>query len=226
MVTIIIPIYNEEKILSASEKAVQFRNLSKNAELIFVDGGSSDNSCSMAASYGKILHSKIGRALQMNSGARSAGGDVLLFLHADTGITPDTLLAIEGAINGRDFIGGCLTQRIDSDSFVYRIIEGQGNTRARRHKIFYGDQGIFVKKDAFERVGGFPEVPIMEDVLFTQQLRKMGQTVVLPDKIMVSARRWKKKGIIKTTLLFILIIILFRLKVPPYKIKQFYEDIR
>ncbi len=191
-----------------------------------MDGESFDNSCSIAAAYGKVLKSKAGRALQMNSGARSAGGDVLLFLHADTVITEDTLSAIEEAINNRGCIGGCLTQRIDSDSFIYRFIEGQGNNRARRHRIFYGDQGIFVKKDVFGRIGGFPEVPIMEDVLFTQQLRKMGQTVILPDKIIVSARRWKKKGIIKTTLIYNLIIILFRLRVPLDKIKQFYDDVR
>lgn len=224
MISIIFPIYNEEKILS--EKTVQFRNLSANAELIFVDGGSSDNSAVIAAAYGKVIRSKAGRAAQMNSGARSAAREVLLFLHADTGIAPDTLLAIEEAINSKDFVGGCLTQRIDSDSFIYRLIERQGNIRARRHKIFYGDQGIFVKKDVFERIGGFPEVPIMEDVLFTRKLRKIGQTVVMPDKIMVSARRWERKGIIKTTILFNLMIILFRLKVPLRKIKRLYENIR
>lgn len=224
MLTIIIPIYNEEK--SLSEKTGFFFNLSKSSELIFVDGESFDNSCSIAAAYGKVLRSKTGRASQMNSGARSAKGDVLLFLHADTAITLDTVLAIEEAIHKRGFVGGCLTQRINGDSFVYRLIERQGNSRARKHKIFYGDQGIFVKKDVFERVGGFPEVPIMEDVLFTKRLRKTGPTVVLPDKIMVSARRWEKNGIIKTAILFNLIIISFWLNVPLHKIKQFYEDIR
>lgn len=224
MISVIIPIHNEEKILS--ERAGHFRNLSKNAELIFVDGESSDNSCSIAAAIGKVLGNKAGRASQMNSGALSAGGDVLLFLHADTYIIPDTLPVIEDAIINRGFIGGCLTQRIGKGGFIYRIIEAQGNSRARRNKIFYGDQGIFVKKNVFERIGGFPEVRIMEDVLFTRQLRKMGRTIVLPDKIIVSARRWEKNGIIKTTLLFNLIIILFRLKVPLHRIKRLYEDIR
>lgn len=224
MITIVIPIYNEEKILS--EKTFQFRNLSKNAELIFVDGESSDKSCSIAADFGKVIQSKKGRGSQMNSGARSAAGDVLLFLHADTIISAGALSVIEEAVNNRGFVGGCLTQRIDSDAFIYRLIEGQGNIRARIDKIFYGDQGIFVKKDVFDRIGGFPEVAIMEDVLFTQQLRKIGKTVILPDKIIVSPRRWEKKGIILTILIYNLIIILFRLKAPLHKIKRLYKEIR
>lgn len=224
MVTIIVPIYNEERVLS--KNIVQFNNLSKQAELLFVDGGSIDKSVGIVSGVGSLLHSGKGRSLQMNKGGFNAQGDILFFMHADTMITPDKLSVIEDAINNRDSIGGCLSQRIGRNAFIYRLIEGYGNIRARKRKIFYGDQGIFVKKDAFERIGGFPKVPIMEDVLFTQQLRKMGKTIVLPDKITVSARRWEKNGIIKTTLLFNLIIILFLLKVPLHKIKQFYEDIR
>ena len=113
-----------------------------------------------------------------------------------------------------------------SRALIYRLIEWQGNTRARLTREFYGDQGIFVKKNTFLRMGGFPEVPIMEDVLFSRRLRTIGKTVVLSDKITVSARRWEKNGIIKTALIFNLIIILFWLKAPLHKIKQFYEDIR
>ena len=225
MITIVVPIYNEESILS--QNLLQFQGLARQAELIFVDGGSTDRSVEIVSGVGSLLRSgRQGRSLQMNKGGFSAKGDILIFMHADTMILPDTLSKIEEAVNSRGFVGGCLTQRIDRDAFIYRIIETQGNNRARRHKIFYGDQGIFVKKDVFERIGGFPEAPIMEDVLFTQQLRKMGKTVVLPDRITVSARRWEKRGIIKTTLLFNLIILLFRLKVPLHKIKLFYGDIR
>lgn len=223
MISAIIPFYNEEQ--SLMENSVFFRNLANYAELIFVDGGSLDKSYDIASGYGKVIKSNKGRAIQMNRGVYSCKGNILLFLHADTRVSLDTLLCIEKTI-GKGYSGGCMTQRIDNDAFIYRLIEMQGNIRARRHKVFYGDQGIFVKKDVFEKIGGFPDVPIMEDVLFTQQLRKIGQTVVLPDKIMVSARRWEKNGIIKTTLLYNLIIILFRLNVPLYKIKQLYKDIR
>jgi rSAM/selenodomain-associated transferase 2 len=225
MISIIIPIYNEEAVLSKS--IAQLQNLSRQAALLFVDGGSTDRSVEIVSGVGSLLRSgRQGRSLQMNKGGFSAKGDILIFMHADTMILPDTLSKIEEAVNSRGFVGGCLTQRIDKDAFIYRLIETQGNNRAHRTNVFYGDQGIFVKKDVFERIGGFPEAPIMEDVLFTQQLRKMGKTVVLPDRITVSARRWEKRGIIKTTLLFNLIILLFRLKVPLHQIKQFYEDIR
>ena len=224
MISIICPVYNEEKILT--EAAANLEKLSRQAEIIFVDGGSLDRSAEIAGGFGKVLKCKKGRAAQMNHGARFAKADILLFLHVDTVISTEALKSIAKSINEDSFIGGCLTQRIDNDSFVYRLIEAQGNTRARRRKVFYGDQGIFVKKDAFLAAGGFPEVPIMEDVLFTGELKKLGRTVVLPDKIIVSARRWERKGIIKTTLLFNLIIILFHLKVPLSKIKLLYEDLR
>ncbi|MDO8489515.1 MAG: TIGR04283 family arsenosugar biosynthesis glycosyltransferase [Candidatus Omnitrophota bacterium] len=224
MISIIVPVYNEEKVLSENE--AEFTHLVKYSELIFVDGGSLDDSAKIASRYGKVIQSKRGRALQMNCGVNFAKGDTLLFLHADTYILSGALLSIEKAIEKNGYVGGCMTQRIDNEAFVYRIIEGQGNNRARRTKVFYGDQGIFVRKDIFWELGGFPEDPIMEDILFAKKLSKRGNTVVLPDKIIVSPRRWEKKGIIKTTLLFSLVFILYCLKVPLPKIKIFYDDLR
>lgn len=224
MISIVIPIYNEEKILA--EHPPYFKNFSQYAEFIFVDGGSTDRGAIIAKQYGRVFSCQKGRASQMNYGAMHARYDSLFFLHADTNINPGTLLAIEQQMRKDSIVGGCLTQRIDKNGLAYRIIENQGNFRARIFKVFYGDQGIFVKNEVFSRIGGFPEVPIMEDIIFTKQLRKMGQTIVLPDKIMVSARRWEKKGIIKTMLLFHLIIVLFWLKTPLHKIKQLYDDVR
>lgn len=224
MISIVIPLYNEEAVLSRAR--AQLRELSSHAEIIFVDGGSLDRCAEFASRYGKVLRGKKGRAAQMNYGAAQARGGILLFLHADNLISADTLEAIERRIMEDGYIGGCLTQRIDNNAFIYRLIEWQGNARARITKEFYGDQGIFVKKSIFLSMGGFPEVPIMEDLLFSRKLRTIGKTVVLSDKIMVSARRWKKNGIIKTALLFNLIILLFWLKAPLSNIKQLYEDLR
>ena len=224
MISIVVPVYNEESALYKTSPNLQ--RLSSEAELIFVDGGSTDRSVDIACQLGKVFHSKKGRAIQMNYGVIQAKGDILLFLHADNIISPDTLEMIERKILKDGYIGGCLTQRIDNRAFIYRLIEWQGNIRARITKEFYGDQGIFVKKDTFLKIEGFPEAPIMEDVLFTKKLRKCDKTVVLPDKILVSARRWEKKGVIKTLFLFNLIILLFWLKVPLDRIKQLYEDIR
>lgn len=224
MISIIVPIYNEENILFKT--AANFQRSSRDAELIFVDGGSTDRSVDIARQHGKVFHSKKGRAQQMNYGANQVEGDILLFLHVDNIISADALEPIEKKIIEDGYIGGCFTQKIDNKAFIYRLIEWQGNLRARLTREFYGDQGIFVKKDTFLKIGGFPEAPIMEDVIFTRKLRKCGKTVVLPDRIMVSARRWEKNGVIKTTLLFNLMIILFWLRVPLHRIKQFYGDIR
>ena len=224
MISIIIPIYNEEKIIL--ENSARFRVLSHRAELIFVDGKSSDRSFEISRNLGEVLSSEKGRAIQMNSGASVAQGDILLFLHADNAILPEVLNSIERVIKERGFIGGCLTQKIDKQGFIFRLIEGQGNFRARRRKIFYGDQGIFVRKDIFSKIGGFPEVPIMEDVIFTKKLRKLGNTAVLPDEILASPRRWEKRGIVRTILLYNLIIILFWLRFPLEKIKKLYDDLR
>lgn len=224
MISIIIPFFNEEKILPQS--CADLEKLSGDAELIFVDGASTDRSVQVAGRYGKVVCSKRGRASQMNEGARQAKGDVLLFLHADNVISAQTLSRIEKKIFEDGCIGGCCTQRIDNKALVYRFIEWQGNARARLTREFYGDQGIFVRKDVFFEIGCFPEVPIMEDVLFTKKLRGCGKTSVLPDRILVSARRWEKKGVVKTALLYALISLLFVLKVPLNRIRRFYEDLR
>lgn len=224
MVSVICPIYNEEKILS--ENSFLFQKLSSRSELIFVDGGSIDKSREIARQFGVVLEAGKGRAVQMNSGAVSANNEILLFLHADTTVSKDALAAIEAGIIENGYAGGCLTQRIDKKGLIFRLIELQGNIRARLTKEFYGDQGIFVKKSVFLKIGGFPEVPIMEDVLFTRRLRDFGKTVVLPDKIFVSARRWESRGVIRTFLLYIWIILLFRFRYPLDKLKRLYDDLR
>ncbi|NQU94656.1 MAG: glycosyltransferase family 2 protein [Candidatus Omnitrophica bacterium] len=224
MVSIIIPIYNEEKILSKNLPG--FRRLAEKAELIFVDGGSSDRSVEVAKVYGKVVRTGKGRALQMNCGAGHAESNILLFLHADNVISPRTVAAVEKRLKNSSCVGGCLTQRIDRKGLIYRILEMQGNLRARATKVFYGDQAIFTKKDKFLKLKGFPEVPIMEDVLFTRKLRRSGRTVVLCNKVSVSPRRWEKKGVLSTILLHNYVTLLHCLKFPLDKIKDLYEDLR
>lgn len=223
MVSVIIPILNEEKVLS--ENVSYLKEISKKAELLFVDGGSLDNSGEIAADCGKLLRSKKGRGSQMNAGALCAKNSCLLFLHADTKMAPDTLDLVEAALD-RDCVGGCLTLKIEKEGFIYRAIEVFGNIRARMTKVFYGDQGIFTGKEIFLELGGFPEVPIMEDVLFTKKLRARGETIVLRDKLYVSPRRWESHGVIKTSIRYCALNIMFWLKVPLDIIKSKYDDVR
>ncbi len=224
MISVVIPIYNEEKILCA--KGEYFKELSLKAELLFVDGGSRDKSAEIAGSYAKVIRTDKGRGQQMNFGARGSSYDILLFLHADTSIPEDVLSSVEEALERRGIIGGCLTQCIDKEGFIYRLIESFGNLRARITKVFYGDQGIFVDKKVFFELGGFPAIPVLEDALFSKKLRSKGKTEVLKEKIMVSPRRWEQKGILKTAALYSSLNILFWLKVPLQKIKELYEDLR
>ncbi len=223
MVSVIIPIYNEENVLSKDPS--RFIELSRHAEVIFVDGKSSDKSKEIASRYARVISCPRGRASQMNLGARVSHSDILLFLHADTSISPDAVLSIK-KIQENGFIGGCLSQRIEKEGFSYRFIEGFGNVRARITKVFYGDQGIFVRRDVFLKMGGFPEVPLMEDVIFTKRLRKAGKTVVLKDRIFVSPRRWETRGILKTIFLYSFLNVLFWFKVPLKIIKKLYSDLR
>jgi rSAM/selenodomain-associated transferase 2 len=224
MISVVIPVYNEEKKLE--QNLAYYQTLSENAELIFVDGESSDQSRKVAGSCGKVLTAPRGRAVQMNLGARFAHRDIILFLHADNRILPESLSAIESSLSGGGFIGGCFTQRIDDPVFIFRLIEMQGNIRARFTREFYGDQAIFVKKKDFFKLSGFPEIPVMEDVVFSRKLRRLGKTVVLNDKVYVSPRRWRQKGIISTALLYSLLNTLFWLKVPFKDIKKLYGELR
>lgn len=223
MISIIIPVYNEEKILR--EKKDFFNKLSEKAELIFVDGQSQDASSQIASKYGKLIQSKKSRALQMNQGARSSSGETLLFLHADSSIDPSSIENIEKALS-QGFSGGCLSQYIENKGNVYRTIEAFGNLRARLTKVFYGDQAIFIRRDIFSEIGGFPEVPIMEDVLFSRKMRKKGKIKVLKDKVTVSARRWEQRGVMNTVLLYSFLNMLFYIKVPLEKVKKYYDDLR
>lgn len=197
-ISIIIPTYNEELVLT--ENKSYFKDLSKYGEVIFVDGKSGDNTVNLAEDLGKVIMSPKCRAIQMNMGARAAKGEALLFLHADTMIEGKTIAKIAYTLNKKKIIGGCLTHVYKPGSPIFRFIAFTGNLRARLTKIFYGDQGIFVRKDVFEKIGGFPDVKICEDILFSKKLRENGKTRVLPYYIYCSPRRWAKGGIIKTFL--------------------------
>jgi len=219
-ISIIVPVYNEEKILSANYS--HWYQLSQVTELIFVDGGSTDRSVELAAKLGKVLPSKKGRALQMNVGALKASGKILLFIHADTRLDPAVFPIVMEKLEEDQLVGGCFSLFLDGQSILYRLID----IRAKLSRIFYGDQGLFIKKNIFFDLGGFPEVPIMEDVLFSAKMKKKGRTIVLPEKIWISPRRWEQRGIITTISMYFFISFLFYLGFPLAKIRKIYEDLR
>jgi rSAM/selenodomain-associated transferase 2 len=196
MISIIIPVYNEEVCLLRN--GAYYVALASAAELIFADGGSTDRTVELARQYGRVITAPKNRAVQMNTGAREAHRKILLFLHADALLRPEDLRHVVSAVERDHFVGGCFSQVLDDPAFVYRWIAWTGNVRAKIFKIFYGDQSIFVRTDIFEELGGFPLVRIGEDVLFSRALRKKGRAIVLTCPVQCSARRWKRQGILKT----------------------------
>ncbi|MGE0268938.1 MAG: TIGR04283 family arsenosugar biosynthesis glycosyltransferase [Candidatus Omnitrophota bacterium] len=199
MISIIIPVYNEEECLSKNH--AYYRAVSTIGELIFVDGGSTDRTVALAQELGKLISAPKNRSLQLNRGAQAAGFDILLFLHADATIHLEDLKQIVKAVNEDGYLGGCFRQVLDDPGLVYRWIAWTGNVRAKITKVFYGDQAIFVRKDIFEALGGFPEVNLAEDVLFCRKLKGQGKAGILPYPVHCSARRWKRQGIRRTFLL-------------------------
>lgn len=224
MISVIIPVYNEEECLSKNE--VYYQAISQIGELIFVDGGSSDHTVALAKKLGRVISAPKNRAIQMNKGAVEAKHNILLFLHADAVIHSENLQQIVKAIEGKKYIGGCFKQVLDDPAIIYRWIEWTGNIRAKVSKIFYGDQAIFVRKDIFEQLGGFPEVKICEDILFTKKLRKIGKVNSLPFPVYCSTRRWKKCGVLKTSLLYLQITTALAFGKNPDNLNIIYEDAR
>ena len=223
MISVIIPILNEAKILEQSLS--QLTQQLQSHQLIIVDGGSSDGSLFIAKKFGQVLSSPQGRARQMNAGAAAANGDILLFLHADVWLEFGAINGVETAI-ATGYVGGAFKQRIEGGHILYRLIERGANFRAQRLQLFYGDGGIFIRKRHFYQIGGFPNVPILEEMEFSRKLRHLGKTTLVEPGIRISSRRWKKNGIVRTTTLNWFITALFALGVSPFRLARLYRHIR
>jgi rSAM/selenodomain-associated transferase 2 len=194
--SIIVPMLNEEAGIGATLSGL--RELG--AEIIAVDGGSSDKSVEIAQALAdQVVHATRGRARQMNAGAAVAQGEVLLFLHADTRLPPAVdRLIFEAIAGGADW--GRFDVRISGDSIWFPVIAAFMNQRSRLTGIATGDQAIFVKRSAFEQVGGFPDLPLMEDIVISQRLKQLSHPACLHAKVTTAGRRWEKHGVLRTIL--------------------------
>lgn len=224
-ISIIIPVLNEAKNLPKTLGEIQ--NTATNIEIIIVDGGSQDNTIEIALVAGvKVLHSQPGRALQMNAGAAIATGTILLFLHGDTQLPNgfDTLIR-ETLAQGTP-IAGAFELKINADLPGLRFVEWAANCRSRYLQMPYGDQGIFLRRETFQAVGGFPVSPIMEDFELIRRLRKTGKIAIVPAAIVTSGRRWQTFGVLKTTIINQVIVLAYFLGVSPERLRQWYRKAR
>ncbi len=220
-VSIIIPVLNEEINLPDVLSNLQsFR--SEGHEVVIVDGGSSDNSLLLAQQGADIvIVSKAGRALQMNSGAMVATGGIFLFLHCDT-FLPDNALKVVADNYQRDNYWGRFDVRLSGNQFVFRLIEQLMNLRSRLTSVATGDQAIFIEKNLFDRMQGFPEIVLMEDIEISRRLKKISKPVCMKQKVVTSSRRWETNGVVPTVLLMWKLRLYYFFGVSPEKLNLLY----
>jgi rSAM/selenodomain-associated transferase 2 len=222
-VSIIIPTLNEEGYIALAIRSARAQNP---GEIIVVDGGSTDGTESEARDADRFLVAPRGRARQMNTAARHAVGDLLVFLHADCELEAGAVDAAEALLSRRGIAGGCFQHTVPSKAWLYRSIDWCASARVRLTGLAYGDQGLFLRRELFHRLGGFPELRLMEDLFFCRKLRREGRVAVAPKRIFVSPRRWRHVGIIRQSMRNWSLTALAALGISPDQLARFYPAVR
>jgi rSAM/selenodomain-associated transferase 2 len=228
-VSIVMPTLNEER---GVERALLRALASSCHEIVVVDGGSRDRTCDLVASVQatspcvRVVVSEPGRAGQMNAGAALCSGDVLLFLHADTLLPEGAVAAMERALNDARCVGGRFDVAFDPDTGWGWLIARMMNWRSRWSGIATGDQALFVRREIFQRLGGFPDLPLMEDVELSRRLKREGRLASLPIKVVTSYRRWEQGGPLRTILRMWTLRTLYWLGIDPRVLAARYGHVR
>ena len=212
MISVIVPTLDEERALPATLQRLFAQR--GEFEVIVVDGGSRDRTRALAGRFPRVrlLQGTAGRAVQMNLGAAHAGGDWLLFLHADTLLPADALEAIRSL--PEEIEAGGFRHRFSGSHRGLRLISRLHNFRCRCTRVFYGDQAMFVRRSLFERLGGFPEEPVLEDLLFGERLAAATRPVILPGAVVTDSRKFEQQGIWRSLWRVVLIQLSHELGLP------------
>jgi rSAM/selenodomain-associated transferase 2 len=233
-ISIIIPTLNEERTIIAT--LVHTATLGFN-ELIVVDGGSTDDTPALVESYRLSTQSSVlspvqwvtappGRARQMNEGAKASRGEILLFLHADTQLPHDAKTMIDTTLADRRMVGGRFDVRFDRPSMWGTVISRMMDWRSRLSGLATGDQALFVRRPIFEQMGGFADMPLMEDIEFSRRLKRAGAIATLTATVTTSFRRWEQQGLLRTILLMWALRFLYWVGVSPHTLSRWYGLVR
>ena len=222
--SVIVPALDEEHAIGTTLARVRRASVH---EVIVVDGGSRDRTLAVATpAADRVLRAPAGRAVQMNAGAAAASGDALLFLHADTLLPLGFDRAIAEALADPAIVGGRFDVHLEGASFWLPLVATGMNWRSRWSGIATGDQAIFVRRAVFESLGGYPAVPLFEDVRFTAALKRRGRMACLRARVVTSARRWERRGALRTIGLMWGLRLAHALGASPERLRRLYDDVR
>lgn len=224
--SIIIPVLDEESILPnlLDDIGMCQRNLDFPLECIVVDGGSRDRSVKICEHYDVfIISGPRGRGQQLCAGAQKATGDIFLFLHADSRLTPEHCLMAVETVQANSIIAGSFKLKFDDSHPILRFAEWLNRVRFGVTKIFYGDHGIFLHRDNYILAGGFPKQPLFEDVEFSRRLKKLGQVRMFSPCLLTSARRFKQNGVVLTYFKMAALHVLYWFGVAPEALARWYQ---
>jgi len=223
--SIIVPVFHEGNRINDLIDHLNSLDSKESFEIIVVDGARERDTLKAIQSNRVIkIFSEKGRAKQMNAGASIAKGEILIFLHADTELPTHALRKIESVIEKRGYAAGAFDLGIQSNKLMFKVIAFLGSLRSRLNRIPYGDQAIFLRREYFNKIGGYKEIPLMEDVELMRRIKRSGKKIwILYDRVMTSPRRWEKEGAIYCILRNWILQALYFLGVSPHKLVNFYK---
>ena len=225
-ISVIMPVFREEDLINEAVDALYGLNFNSRLEIIVVDGDPEEQTLKAIRDFRVVkARSEKGRGKQMNAGALLASGEVLLFLHTDTELPPDGLTRVCSVMRDNGCMGGGFDLGIRSDKLCFRLIERAASLRSRMTRMPYGDQAIFLRREFFLGLGGFRELPLMEEVDLMRRVRQSGEKIyIIGEKVKTSARRWEKEGVLYCTLRNWMLILLYLLGVSPERLARSYQD--